>query len=157
MNGSLFETRTDAEIRREAIAANDLRIHQVLMGGGPWELSERQRKLLDCLRARQGRLHAISISELTEKTGMDPRSIKSEVRNLVISFGLAIVSSRDCEDGGYYFATTAEERIAGTADYVKEIRALAERTRIIRNVHDMRTLLGQIANEIESAPAKELL
>lgn len=152
MNTGLFETRTDAEMRRDAVNANELRIHEVLMGGANWQLTERQRKLVECLRGRQGRLLSISIAELTAKGCGGPREIKGDVRELVITFGLAIVSSRDSEDGGYFFATSAEERIAGTADYVKEIVALAERTRVIRNVHDLRTLFGQISNEIETAP-----
>ncbi len=148
MTGNLFETRTDAEMRRDAITANEARVHDVLTGGGRWPLTERQHRLLECLRGRQGRLQAISISDLVARIGGDPRSIKSDVRELVVTFGLAIVSSRDGENGGYFFAVTAEERISGTADYVKEIVALAERVRIVRNVHDLRTMLGQIGNEL---------
>lgn len=149
MTGDLFEIRTDAEIRRDAVNANERRIHDVLMGRGMCELSERQRKLLESLRGHQGRLQAISIAELAARVGGSPREIKSDVRELVVTFSLAIVASRDSEDGGYFFATTAEERISGTADYVKEIIALAERTRVIRNLHDLRTLFGQISNELE--------
>ncbi|MGO8759333.1 MAG: hypothetical protein ACLQG3_14535 [Terracidiphilus sp.] len=149
MTGSLFETRTDAETRRDAVNANERRVHDALMGRGVCELTERQRRLLECLRGRQGRLLAISIAELVAKVGGSPREIKADVRELVVTFGLAVVASRDSEEGGYFFATTVEERISGTADYVKEIVALAERTRIIRNLHDLRTLFGQISNEFE--------
>ena len=151
MTGSLFETRTDAEIRREAVADNERRVHEALMGNSPLPLTNRQRRLLEYLRGKQGRLQAITIGELAEKLGADPRTIKGDVRDLVCTHRLPIVSSRDSEDGGYFFATTAEERISGTADYVKEIRALAERTAVIRNVHDMRTLFGQLASELEAA------
>jgi hypothetical protein len=155
VNTGLFEIRTDAEIRRDAVHANELRIHDALMGRMTCQLTERQRKLLECLRGRQGSLLAMSIAELTAKGCGGPREIKADVRELVVRFGLAIVASRDSEDGGYFFATTAEERISGTADYVKEIIALAERTRVIRNLHDMRTLFGQISNEIETAATGE--
>ena len=151
MTSSLFETRTDAEIRRDAVADNERRAHNALMGLGPLELTARQRRLLENLRGKQGRLQAISIGELVQKLSTDARSIKADVRDLVCTHRLPIVSSRDSEDGGYFFATTAEERISGTADYVKEIRALAERTAVIRNVHDMRTLFGQLASELESS------
>lgn len=149
MNASLFETRTDEELRRDAIHINELRTHDVLMGRGVAELTDRQRRLLECVRGRQGRLQAITISEIMARIGSSPREIKADVRELVVSFGLPIVASRDSDDGGYFFATTGEERIAGTADYVKEIRALAERTRVIRNLHDLRALFGQICNELE--------
>jgi hypothetical protein len=100
------------------------------------------------LRGRQGRLLALPISEIIAATAADPRSIKADVRDLVMSFHLPIVSSRDSEDGGYFFAVTAEERISGTADYVKEIIALAQRVRIIRGHHDLSALFGQISTEM---------
>ena len=153
---TLFELRTDADIRREAVAENERRIHDVLMGKGPWQPTQRQRQLLELLRGRQGRLLAMPISDLEERTGADPRSIKADVRELVVGFKLAIVASRDGESGGYFFATTAEERISGSADYVKEIIALAERTRVVRNLPDLSALFGQISLELNQ-PAKESL
>ena len=144
---TLFELRSDEDMRRDAIADNGKRIHDVLLGRGPWELTNRQLRILELLRGRQGRLLAMSISELQTKLDVDPRTIKSDVRDLVISFRLPIVASRDSEDGGYFFATTAEERISGTADYVKEIIALSERTRIIRNLPDLAALWGQLQME----------
>jgi hypothetical protein len=146
---TLFETRTDAEIRRDAVCLNETRIHDALMGRGPWLLTERQRKLLEALRGRQGRLQTMPICDLVARVGGDPRSIKADVRELVVSFALPIVASRDSEDGGYFFAVTAEERISGSADYVKEIVALAQRVRVIRNLADLRTLFGQLSNELE--------
>jgi predicted DNA-binding transcriptional regulator YafY len=145
---TLFELRTEQDIRREAVCANEAAVHAVLMGSGPWELSERQRRLLELLRGRQGRLQAVSISELAARLSVDPRSIKADVRELVVSFRLPIVASRDAEDGGYFFAVTAEESLSGTADYVKEIVALAERVRIIRKMPSVRALLGQMALEL---------
>jgi len=141
---SLFELKTDEELRREAVADNSNRVHEAIIGRGPWELTERQRKILECLRGRQGRRLAITIAELTEKTGSCARDIKSDVRDLVVAFRLPIVASRDGDAGGYFFATTAEERFSGTADYVKEIIALAERVRIVRNLPDLASLWGQI-------------
>jgi hypothetical protein len=154
---TLFELRTDEDLRREAVCANERRIHEVMVGGGPWELTERPRRLLECLRGRQGSLQAVTIAELMEKIGSGPREIKADVRELVVNFGLAIVASRDGDgSGGYFFAVTAEERISGTADYVKEIVALAERVRIIRSLPDLRTLFGQISIN-EPQPGKDLL
>ncbi len=144
---TLFEIRTDEDLRREAVAANELRIHEVLIGRGPWEPSERQRRVIECLRGRQGRNLAMPIGDLVAKLGITPREIKQIVRDLVMGFGLAIVASRDSEDGGYFFAVTAEERISGTADYVKEIVALAERVRIIRNLPTLGELYGQLLLE----------
>jgi hypothetical protein len=153
---TLFEIRTDDDLRRQAIADNENRVHDVLLGRGPWELTDPQRRLLECLRGRQGRRLAMPITDLTAKLGSDPRSIKADVRELVMSFKLPIVASRDSDCGGYFFATTAEERISGTADYVKEIIALGERVRVIRAVHDLRTLFGQISNNLEIEKGKEL-
>ncbi len=141
---TLFELRTEDEMRNDAVADNGNRVHEAMCGRGPWELTERQRGILECLRGRQGRSLAITIAELTEKTGCGPREIKAEVRALVVSFRLPIVASRDGEAGGYFFAVTGEERISGTSDYVKEIVALAERVRIVRNLPDLATLWGQL-------------
>jgi hypothetical protein len=151
MIGTLFETCSDAEIRNDAVGDNQRRIHDALMGRGPCELTERQRAVLECLRGRQGRLQAMSIADVMARVGSGPREIKGDVRELVVTFGLPIVASRDGDAGGYFFATTAEERISGTADYVKEILALAERIRVIRNLRDLRALFGQISNELETS------
>jgi hypothetical protein len=137
-------------MRREAIADNSARIHDALVDRGPWPLSVRQRLILEALRGRQGRLLAMPISELVIKLDSDPRAVKADVRELVMSFRLPIVASRDSDLGGYFFATTAEERISGTADYVKEIIALAERVRIIRNLPDLNTLWGQLSINLEA-------
>jgi len=148
---TLFEMRTPDDMRREAVADNQARIHAAITGHGPWPLSEPQQKILDCLRGRQGRLLAMSIDELQQRVGSTPREIKQNVRELVVTYKLPIVASRDADAGGYYFAVTAEERIAGTADYVKEIVALARRVAVIRNTTDMNALWGQIALEVKGA------
>jgi hypothetical protein len=148
---TLFELRTDDDLRRDAVADNERHIHEVLLGHGPWALTERQRKILECLRGRQGRLLAMPIGDLVAKLAVDPRSIKADVRELVVTFGLAIVASRDGETGGYYFAVSAEERVAGTADYLKEAVKLIRRAAVIRNETDMQTLLGQVALDLRQA------
>jgi hypothetical protein len=148
---TLFEMRTPDDIRREAVADNQARIHAAITDQGPWPLSEPQRKILECLRGRQGRLLAMTIGELQQRLNATDRAIKSDVRELVVTYKLPIVASREADAGGYYFAVTAEERIAGTADYVKEIVALARRVAVIRNTTDMNALWGQIALEVKGA------
>jgi len=152
---TLFELKTDEEMRRDAVHDNELRIHEAIIGRGPWILTSRQRQILECLRGRQGRMLAITIAELTEKIGFGAREIKSDVRDLVVAFRLPIVASRDGDAGGYFFAVTAEERISGTADYCKEIIALAERVRIVRNLPDLASLWGQLDLNPKPATSKE--
>ena len=147
---TLFELRTDEGLRREAVADIANRVHDAMLDRGPWPLGETQRKLLECLRGRHGRLQAISIDELMRRVGSNPREIKRCIRELVIAFKLPVVASRDSEEGGYYFPVTAAERIEGTADYVKEIVALAERVRIVRNLPDLSTLYGQLPIKLAS-------
>jgi hypothetical protein len=151
---TLFELRSEDEIRNDAIAVNRLRIHDVISGRGPWPLTERQRRLLEVLRNRQGRLQAITIAELADRLNMGPRDIKAEVRELVVTFHLAIVASRDGETGGYFFATTAEERRTYSADYLKEAGKLILRAQIIRNELDVNVLLGQIALDLKEGDSK---
>lgn len=148
---TLFETRTDADLRREAVADNERRIHAALLDQGPWPLKETQRKVLECLRMRQGRLQAMTMEEIGERTGQCRRLIRQNMRALVVDFGLPIVASCDSDTGGYYFAVTAEERIAGTSDLVKEAVGLLKRIGRIRNESDMAVLMGQIALEAKGA------
>jgi hypothetical protein len=146
---TLFELRTEDDLRREAVADNANRVYDVVMGRGPFELSDAQRRLLECLRGRNGRLQAITIDELQRRVGSTPRGIKADVRELVVTFKLPIVASRDGETGGYFFAVSAEERISGTADYIKEILALAERVRVVRNLPDLNALWGQLNMQLD--------
>jgi len=148
-NPMLFELRSEDEIRQDAIALNRLRVHDVMTGLGPWPLNNRQRRLLEILRVRQGRLQAINIQELVNRMAIAPRQIKADVRELVVTFKLAIVASRDSETGGYFFALTAEERRNGSADYLKEAGKLIRRAQIIRNELDVNVLLGQIALDLK--------
>jgi hypothetical protein len=151
---TILEERVETlkeDLRREAIADNQARVHAALLDQGPWPLSPPQRKILECLRYRQGRLQAMSIDELQQRIGSCARTIKQHVRYLVVDYRLPIVASRDSESGGYYFAVTAEERIAGSAAYVQEIVALGRRVAIIRNETDMNILWGQIALESKGA------
>lgn len=143
MTDTLFEMRSEEAMRREAVAENARRIHEAIVGEGPWELSARQRKILECLRGRQGKRQAMGIAEIAERTGAGPREIKGDVRELVMNWRLPIVASRDGEAGGYYFATTVEERIEGSNDYLKEAVKLLERVAVIRNEPDLMRWLGQ--------------
>lgn len=140
---TLFEMQSEDDLRRHAIAENQTNVHRILIGEGPWALSERQRKILECLRGRQGRALAMTIAELQEKVGGGPREIKADVRDLVMSFRLAIVASRDGADGGYYFATTTQERVEGSENYLQEAIKLLQRVAIIRNQPDILRGLGQ--------------
>lgn len=153
-NATLFELRDEDAIRQDAIALNRQRIHDVICGNAPWPLSDRQRRVLEILRHRQGHLQAITIAELMERVGTTPREIKADVRELVVTFRLAIVASRIADAGGYFFATTAEERHTYSADYLKEAGKLIRRAQIIRNELDVNVLLGQIALDLKEGEAK---
>lgn len=146
---TLFELRDEKQIRDQAIEENRRRIHDVIMGKGPWPLNERQARLLEILRWRQGRAHAIGIAELMPRLKCGAREIKEAVRELVVTFRLPIVASRDAEGGGYFFATTAEERMTGSSDYLKEAAKLIQRALIIRSDQDVKVLLGQIELELK--------
>lgn len=151
---TLFELRDEGTIREEAIALNRLRIHDVIAGRGPWQLTERQRRLLEILRNKQGHLQAITIAELEQRLSIEPRQIKADVRELVVTFRLAIVASRLADAGGYFFATTADERHTYSADYLKEAGKLILRAQIIRNELDVNVLLGQIALDLKEGEKK---
>lgn len=150
---TLFEMRTPQEMRRDAVAANEARIREALMGKGPWELSDRQRRLVELMRGRQGQLLATPSSTLEAALGCDDRAVRKEMRELVMMFRLPIVASRDAEGGGYFFAVTAEERYTFTEQYIQEGRMLFARAAIIRNEYDIVKLLGQAI--IDPAISKE--
>jgi hypothetical protein len=148
---TLFELRTDGDMRREAVAENQRLIHLALIDKGPWPLSQRQRRILEQLRGRQGRNVAMTIDELQQKVGSDARAIKADVRELVMSFRLPIVASRDGETGGYYFATTAQERVDGSEHYIREGVKLFARAAILRNEYDLNRLMGQHGLDLRQA------
>ena len=148
---TLFEMKTDRELRAEAVAANGLLIHQALMGRGPYELTDRQRRLVELLRGRQGQLLATPCGNLEKALGCDDRAIRREVRELVMLFRLPIVASRDAESGGYFFAITPQERFTFTEQYIKEGRRQFARAAIIRNEFDIAKLLGQTVIDPEEA------
>jgi hypothetical protein len=128
---TLFETRTDADIRREAVADNEQRIHDALMGRGPWPLTERQRKLLEALRGRQGRLLAMPISDLTARLGCDPRSVKADVRELVVAFRRQSAPPRG--QAGYRGSESGRGGKAGIGDQGSGVSAGGERMRVTRS------------------------
>lgn len=140
---TLFETRTGAEIRRDAIHANEQLISRALRGSAGWELTDRQRRLVELLRFRQGRTLAMPSAELEAALDCDDRAIRGLVRDLVMSFHLPIVASRDADCNGFFFAVTAEERVRYTEQYIQEGRKLFARAAIIRNRYDLVELLGQ--------------
>jgi hypothetical protein len=146
---TLFEMRSEEEIRREELHRNDQAILDVLCGKGPWPLNNNERRLLELMRTRQGRQKVMTIGELGEQLRATPREVKNIVRTLVVAFHLPIVASRDAETGGYYFATTLQERIEGSAPYVQEALALLERVKVIRGAASMKALLGQLALDLK--------
>jgi hypothetical protein len=152
---TLFEMKTDKELRADAVAANELRIRAALMGRGPHEVTDRQRRLVELLRGHQGRLQAMPCAELEAKLSCDDRIIRREVRDLVMTFRLPIVASRDAESGGYFFAVTSEERFTYTRQYIQEGRQLFARAAIIRNEFDIAKLLGQTTIDPDAAAGKD--
>jgi len=140
---TLFELKTDKELRAESVSLNEGLVHAALMGKGPWELSQRQRRLVELLRGRQGASLAMPCKELEAKLTCDDRAIRSDVRSLVMDFHLPIVASRDSDTGGYFFAVTHEERVRYTEQYINEGKKLFARAAIIRNERDIAKLLGQ--------------
>lgn len=148
---TLFELRNEDTIREEAIALNRLRIHDVVAGRGPWQLSTRQRRLIEILRFHQGRIQAISSADLEQRLQTDDRAIRAEVRELVVSFKLPIVATLDAEKSGYFFATTAQERIDGARLYIQQATKLLRRAQIILNERDMGVIFGQVNLQLAEA------
>ena len=151
---TLFELRDEDTIRHDAIALNRQRIHDVICGNAPWPLSDRQRRVLEIVRYRQGRDQAIPSADLENKLQLCDRKIRACIRELVVDFHLAIVASRTPNSSGYFFATTAEERHTYSADYLKEACKLIRRAQIIRNELDVNVLFGQIALDLKEGEKK---
>jgi hypothetical protein len=127
----------------------DGEVMQVLMGKGPWPLTDEQRHVLERLRWAKGAANAISIRELSERTKLGEREIKDAVRSLVIDFDLAIGGRRQ-EPYGYFLILTAEELEDSLRPLGHEIRALLLRYKKLGNKHRLLQLLGQIKAELEN-------
>jgi len=146
----LFETRSAEEMRRDRMDQVDRQVMDVLCGRSRFPVSDRQIDLLRILRSKYGMGRAVQIGELAERININPRTIKEEIRGLVVDHQLPIGASRDGERGGYYLITTPEEAAAATADYKKEIVALARRVRVLEGQKGINELLGQLRIEEET-------
>jgi hypothetical protein len=131
--------------------AREARAHatRTLLGqAGPWQLNPLQRELLRILLFHQGAQRAITLRDLIGKlhraTGVLPteREIKEAARGLVVDFKVRVGASRSAHRG-YYLITTAEEARDTASLYVKEIRKLAQRVRVLLDPHDLAELEGQ--------------
>ncbi|ABF42383.1 hypothetical protein Acid345_3382 [Candidatus Koribacter versatilis Ellin345] len=124
-------------------AEAERRIHEVLTGNKPWPLPNEARAVLRILRDHKGARNAISIAALTEKTGLDAREVKEQVRSLVVDFKLKICGSR-VQPYGYYVATSSEEIEAGIRPLYGEGVSLFRRVRALGGDQAVKEMEGQI-------------
>lgn len=124
-------------------AEADRRINEVLMGTHPWPLPDESRAVLRILREHKGAKNAISIASLTEKTKLDARQVKEQVRSLVVDFGVKICGSRQ-QPYGYYIALTADEIEAGIRPLYGEGVSLFRRIKALGGDSAVKEMEGQI-------------
>lgn len=146
---SLFpEHPADAAARRDAAILLLLSGHV----GGPRQmpLGQDEKNVLRCIRYQRGRAHAVSISAIREKTGLNPRQIKSAVRSLRLNFSLAIGSSKHAGDGGYYLIVDKEDLDSFIATALDQVKAEIEVVRAVGGRQAALDLVGQLSLEVQS-------
>jgi hypothetical protein len=137
--GSLFETFADRVL---------LRVDDVLAGRNiPWPTKEPQRRLLQLLRAHQGKRRAVPLTVVAGRMTLNQRAVKDLVQDLRMSFGVQLGASRDADGGGYYLVETEAESDESTA------MMFAQAITMLRVVAQMRrggrgALLAQIEMEL---------
>ena len=112
--GSLFETIEDRAVERA---------YAVLASRMDPSPTARQLSLLRIIADRRGADRAISVTQLAAMVKTTPREVKGDVRDLRMSFGIRIGSSRDQESGGYYLITSKAELIATLTPMCHQLRS----------------------------------
>ena len=109
----------------------------------------------------RGQGNAITIREIGEELWAEEwrkggaarvriaRQVKQAVRDLVTIAGMKIASSKSNVHGGYYIITSPEEMRQAEQQIIAQIRAEAQRLRVLRGSDDryFRELVGQLAAE----------
>lgn len=148
---ALFETKTEEQILTERAEKIDSQIAELLSGHTPFAfpVNDQQRELLRLLRFRRGMAKAVSIAEITARTGMNARLVKDLIRSLVVDYRVPIGASRDSETGGYYLVMTPAEAEDTARPYIREGVAMFRRAQVFLGTRAILDLRGQLAIEEE--------
>jgi len=139
--GTLFETHTDRVLAR---------LHQVMAqrhSGIP--ITNRQHELLRQIEARKGKGAAIGTRDLCERLHCTRRELSDDVREMRL-LGVAIGSSRDCKDGGYFLIVTEQELREFLAQYLNQARSELRLVRAVGGCHYALDFLGQLNLELQT-------
>jgi hypothetical protein len=84
----------------------------------------------------QGRANAITIAELTRKTGKDARTIKGIVEDLVMTHGVLVGGVRQgtFDGGGYFIVTDLADLGAACGAYEAQIKTMQKRVDKLRDM-----------------------
>ncbi|MFM0771886.1 hypothetical protein [Streptococcus suis] len=59
----------------------------------------------------------ITASDIERLTGLDIRTIREHIRQLIVDYGIPVCGGRDNKLGGYYIPQNETERLAGVYPY----------------------------------------
>ncbi|WP_288700351.1 HTH domain-containing protein [uncultured Secundilactobacillus sp.] len=102
-------------------------------------------RVLRCLRT--GADNKTTMRELKKKTGYGERIIYDAIELLRMK-GLPIMASRSNKDGGYFIASTEQEKLDGLAQYRKQIATETHHLRLLEKA-DVDGYLPSISDEPE--------
>lgn len=113
----------------------------------PLDRSQQERRVMDLLRGRRGRMLAIGKAELASQTGIHERTIRDIIKHLIEAHGEPIGSTSG-EPHGYYLIGTPDEQAHAEHELRHRIIELARRLACLRR-NQPDEVLGQLLLELQ--------
>lgn len=111
--------------------------------GSRQEATPVERVVAGIIMARGGWRRAIAAREVCEAVGVDDRTVRGVVEQLIVAHGLRIGSSV----AGYYAIETAEDLEMAVGRYRSQMVSMSRRLRVLMGKHELVELLGQLGLE----------
>ena len=86
---------------------------------------------------KKGSANATTGGEIATITGYKSRLISSAISNLVIRYGVPIVSARVGSCNGYYIAETREELLEGLVSLKNQVKNEQKRLDVLMTIEDV--------------------
>lgn len=95
------------------------------------KMSELEERLLMLLP--YGSKNLITTKELESILGLDPRTIRGMIEELISEYGIPICAMREASYNGYFIPTNQNEKVRGTAALAKQVKTMQRRIDNVEN------------------------
>lgn len=95
------------------------------------KMSELEERLLMLLP--YGSKNLITTKELENILGLDSRTIRGMIEELISEYGIPICAMREAGHSGYFIPTNQDEKVRGTAALSKQVKTMQRRIDNVEN------------------------